>query len=334
MIRSTPDVGIAAHRGPGLVRRPEDPARAPLLEPRLALLRTRLAEGGHQRGLALANFVVVSPDEDADHGRAGDLARIAADRPARLIEGRRDPSHLLGPGGDEVVLVGIARRQPHGPRLAVAADDDPRPHRPDRRRRSPRDLHRLRVELRVVDADPPAPVRPAVGLAPQPVEERQLVLDEVKAFADIRKVQPKLAVLLVVPARTDADLDPAAAHLVDRRDDLREHPRVAERDRRDERPEPDAFGLARKTGEDRPRIRGRPARRSRKALEVVGSEERLEAVRLGAAGDRHLVEVAEALLGLGHQDEAHVPSTAWQPFCNRRPSRPKRSSGLTEWSTK
>jgi len=42
---------------------------------------------------------------------------------------------------------------------------------------------------------------------------------------------------------------------------------------------------------------------------VVGPEEPFEPVGLGSAGDRNLVRVAHALLGLGHEDEAHGPST-------------------------
>ena len=86
------------------------------------------------------------------------------------------------------------------------------------------------------------------------MEQGELVLDEVKAFADIRKVQPELAVFLVVPARTNTGLDPTAAHLVDGRHDLREYAGMAERDGRHERPEPDALRLPGKAGEDRPGI--------------------------------------------------------------------------------
>ena len=49
---------------------------------------------------------------------------------------------------------------------------------------------------------------------------------------------------------------------------------------------------------------GLPAR-TREARVVVGAEERLDAVRLGALGDRDVVAVAEALLRLEHEGEAH-----------------------------
>ena len=39
---------------------------------------------------------------------------------------------------------------------------------------------------------------------------------------------------------------------------------------------------------------------------MVGPKERVKAVRLRSPGDRQVVGVAPALLGLGHQNEAHV----------------------------
>jgi hypothetical protein len=112
-------------------------------------------------------------------------------------------------------------------------------------------------------------------------------------------------VLDLVPAGAQPELDPAAAHLVDRRDHLREVPEPSERHRRDERPQPDPLGVAGQAGEHRPGVgRGQPAR-PREALVVVRSEERLEARGLGPARDRQLLVVGQPLLGLGHQGEAH-----------------------------
>ena len=102
--------------------------------------------------------------------------------------------------------------------------------------------------------------------------------------------------LELVPARPHADLDPAAAHLVDRRHDLGEAARMAERHRRDEHAEADPVGVAGETGHDGPGVGRRLAGRAREARVVVGPEERLEAVRLGALGDRDVVAVAQSLL--------------------------------------
>ena len=60
------------------------------------------------------------------------------------------------------------------------------------------------------------------------MQDGQLVLQQVGALLDRRELQAELAVLEVVPPGARADLDPTAAHLVDRRDDLGEHTRMAE----------------------------------------------------------------------------------------------------------
>ena len=102
-----------------------------------------------------------------------------------------------------------------------------------------------------------------------------------------------------------ADFDPAAAHLIDRRHDLGEAARVPERDGRDEHAEADPVRFAGEPGEDRPGIGRRPPFRPRKARVVIGTEEGLDAIRLGALGDRHLVAVAQSLLRFEHEREAH-----------------------------
>ena len=51
------------------------------------------------------------------------------------------------------------------------------------------------------------------------------------------------------------------------------------------------------------------------ALIVIGAKERLDAVRLAALGDRHVVAIAEALLRLEHERESHAvpPRLLTQP---------------------
>ncbi len=138
------------------------------------------------------------------------------------------------------------------------------------------------------------------------MEDREVVLEQVGPLRDRRERQPELAVLVVVPARAEPELDPAAGHLVDRRHDLGEVARVAERDRGDQSAEPDPRCVPGQSGEDRPGIGGPLSGRPRKALVVVGPEERLEAGRLGPPDDRQLLLVGQALLGLDHEREAHV----------------------------
>ena len=168
-----------------------------------------------------------------------------------------------------------------------------------------RALDRLGVESGVGDPDLPAFERPAVGLLPEAVQNLQLVFHQVGAFRDLRERQPQLAVLRVVPASPNADFYPAATHLVDRRHDFGERSRMTERDRRDERAQANALGLARDPGQDRPGVCRRPIGRAGEAAVMVGSKEGLEADSFGQPGQVELIPVRQALLSLDHQREAH-----------------------------
>ena len=64
--------------------------------------------------------------------------------------------------------------------------------------------------------------RPAVGLVPQAVQDLEGLLEHLGTFGDLREREAVAAVLVVVPARADAHLDPPAAHLVDGQHDLGE----------------------------------------------------------------------------------------------------------------
>ena len=127
----------------------------------------------------------------------------------------------------------------------------------------------------------------------------------------------ELAVLELVPAGADPDLDPPAAHLVDGRDNLHEVAGVPERHRTDEAPEPDRRRLAGETREDRPGVRRRAVGVAREVGVVVAPEEGLEPEALGQPGDRQLVVVAQALLRLDHQREAHRVLRSRGRFCGR-----------------
>ena len=87
---------------------------------------------------------------------------------------------------------------------------------------------------------------------------------QIGPLLDRREREAELAMLELVPAGPDADLDAPAAHLVDRRDDLGEVAGMAEGDRRDEDAEADPIGLAGEPGEDRPCIGCRLSGRSGK----------------------------------------------------------------------
>ena len=106
MIRSMPGLGEPLDLGARLVGRAVDPAQPTLLEPRLAGLGVG-PEGREQRPLALHDLVLGPPDEHAGHRRSGQRRRIAADRPARLVELAARPRPRAS-GDDELRLYSSA----------------------------------------------------------------------------------------------------------------------------------------------------------------------------------------------------------------------------------
>src|SRR4051794_25555629 len=112
------------------------------------------------------------------------------------------------------------------------------------------------------------------------MQDRELVLEQVGALADRRERKPERKVILLVPAGADPDLDPSAAHVIDRRDKLHEVAGIPERHGADKRSERDPRGLPRQPGEDRPRVGRRAAAFAREARVVVAPEEALEAAPL------------------------------------------------------
>ena len=137
------------------------------------------------------------------------------------------------------------------------------------------------------------------------MQDGQLVLHQVGALADLGERETELTVFGIVPARPDPDLDPAAAHLVDGGHDLGERPRMAERDRRDQRSDSDRGRFAGDARQHGPGVCRRFVGRARKASVVVGPKEGVEAEALGKARQVELFGVGEPLLRLGHQRETH-----------------------------
>ncbi len=154
--------------------------------------------------------------------------------------------------------------------------------------------------------------------------EAQLLLQHVHAHLVLRVGDAQPRVLERVPARPEARLDPAAAHLVDRGDGLREGPGDAEGHRRDERAEPDARGLPGEARERRPAVGRSAVVRAGEARVVVGAEERLEALLLRGLGHREEIGVAHPLLGLDHDREAHRASLGAGPRHSFRLTEPFR----------
>ena len=155
------------------------------------------------------------------------------------------------------------------------------------------------------------------------------------------KARPVLAVLGLVPAGADAELDAAAAHLVDRHRDLGHVAGESEGDRRDERAEMDPRGVAGQAGQDRPGIRrgapagpgktgsGRTGRAPRTRPPRLAWRHRAGRRRTAPAGARSSRRTARRLSGAALQVDRmihmstiiHVTRTISSAVRGRRPRR-------------
>jgi hypothetical protein len=151
----------------------------------------------------------------------------------------------------------------------------------------------------------------AVGGAPQPGDDRELLLEPLEPLPQRRERQGVGPVLGLVPAGAEAEVHPAAAHLVHLGDGDGQRARRPERGRRDQRAEPDPAGLAGQAGQRDPGV-GRAGQAADAAhLEVVvGPEERVKAQVLGRLGHPQQGVVVRALLGLGEDAQSHGPILA------------------------
>jgi hypothetical protein len=185
----------------------------------------------------------------------------------------------------------VARGDAQGLLLTASADEE--------RQRS---LHRLGHERGVGQL---------VVLA---VERGALVgeqaLDHLAGFVEAREALAERverdavgAVLVLLPARAEAEHDAAAAHVVERRGHLREHGRVAVGVAHDQRPEAQARDGGGERREDRPRLLPGTARVLPVWHEVIGPPEAVPARLLHVAGEREHVGVG--LGGRGPEAQAH-----------------------------
>ena len=118
------------------------------------------------------------------------------------------------------------------------------------------------------------------------LDDRERLLEPVHPLADRREVVAVALVLDLVPGGAEAEDRPPAGDGVERRDLLGQQRRIAVRDARDERPEPDARRLAGEGGEHRPALEHRlvgPAD-AVDLVEVVHDRDEVEAGRLGRLG--------------------------------------------------
>ena len=120
--------------------------------------------------------------------------------------------------------------------------------------------------------------------------------------------KPCAAMLALVPAGADAELDAPARDPVSGDGVAREHRGMAERGRRDQRPEPQ---LGRDRGQRAERSPGVERSASADAVDrpvVIRAEQRLEAEPLARLGERDPVLPGHVLLALDHHGEAHGPA--------------------------
>jgi hypothetical protein len=123
-------------------------------------------------------------------------------------------------------------------------------------------------------------------------------------LAEGRERQPVLAVLALVPAGAEADLDPAPRDHVNRGGDLGEQRGVAEGVRRHHEPAPDAPGLDEERGEQRPALVLR-ARRVVLVHQVVVDPGGVEAEAVGL--EPRLAHLGVRALHLRHLDSEPQP---------------------------
>ena len=212
-----------------------------------------------------SSSVLVGAEQDAGHDRHAEGLRVTSFALARFVERLACGDVVLERRADHVVLVGEARRGDRGAGLRAAADDQ----------RRVRVLHGLR-ERRAIDEVVVLALERDVLLGPEPVHDLDLLGEVLEPLAQRRKREPEGLVLELVPAGAHPELDPAARDVVDGRDGVREQRRVAEGDRRDERPEAEPLRERGQAGDRRPRVVRGALVREREREVVVGAEERFD----------------------------------------------------------
>jgi hypothetical protein len=179
---------------------------------------------------------------------------------------------------------------------ADAADDD--------RRIGP--LDRLGQRGRVDEPVVAAVVGERLLGRPEPLDDLDLLLEAAEPLPRRRERDAVGGVLGVEPARADAQLDPAAAHLVHLGDADRQRARQPERGRAHQGAEPDRGRLPGQPRQGDPGVGGAGARVALPdALVVVGPEERVEPQALGGLGHDEEFVVGGPLLGLGEEPQFH-----------------------------
>ena len=174
----------------------------------------------------------------------------------------------------------------------------------------PAGLHRLGQARRPGELEVPALVGEAapVRRRPQPGDDLQLLGQPVEPLAERGAERQSVRVVLVgEPARAETQFDAAAGDVVDVGGGDRQHRRMPEGRRGDQRAEPDVGDLRRQRGQRRDAVRRSWQPVSGTHLQyVVGAEERREAMLAGRRGGGQQVGVRRSLLGLGEDAQVHA----------------------------
>ena len=212
---------------------------------------------------------MVGADEARGHHGEAEPRRIAAGVRARAVEPLLSLAELVVWRTEGVDLVGEAR----GERGKTAFD---RPPEDERRMRLLEGAWKRRLTFELVRRS--RVVERALG--PGPDDDLDLLGEEREPLLGVEEREAVREMLPLVPAGAHADVQATTGDVVDRGGHSREHARMAEGRRRDERAEPDPLGDGRQPGEGRPGIErvGVPADDRRV---VIGAEEAFEPVPLG-----------------------------------------------------
>src|SRR5439155_17223825 len=213
----------------------------------------------------------------------------------QLVDREEGPARAAGAAPPDVEAVGVAGGRAHHP-WSAAAD-------PDRRVRS---LCRLWGADRVHDAVVLAAERRSL-LRPKARADLERLAELRHSITSPRELVAVGAVLVLLPSRTDAELDPAVRHLIDAGDGLREQRRVAVLRRRDETAEPDRRRVARERGKQRPRLEAVAIGEALAAEEVIAHPERLETGALRLARELAQLRVLPSRGRRDDRPDLHAP---------------------------
>ncbi len=227
------------------------------------------ASDGEKRADAVEDLRVVGADEARGHHGEAERRRIAAGVRAGAVEPLLSLAELVVRRTERVDLVCEARGERRETRLDGAPEDERRMRLLEgawKRRLTFELVRRSRVVERV--------------LGPGPDDDLDLLGEERESLLGVEEREAVREVLTLVPAGAHADVQAATGDVVDGGGHPREHARMAEGRRGDERAEPDPLGDGRQPGEGRPGVERVGVLTDDRRV-VVGAEEPLEPVLLG-----------------------------------------------------